>query len=256
MPHSITRTPHHLLALCIAALAVSTVPAGPAAAQSASIGADIVSRYVWRGADFGESASVQPGLTLAFGGLEFGAWGSYSISASSAGANENDLWASFTHELASGASISVGITDYYFPNAVVENEEGGERREPVVRGFRDAEAHTQEVSVSISGSESFPVSLYAGLVLDDETPLYFEVSAPFMVGDTELGFHAGAVSTASGFYDTEDFALVNVGVTVSREIAITESFAPPVFVSYIVNPSEASEVGNRAYLVFGLSLAP
>jgi len=172
---------------------------------------------------------------------------------SGAAANENDLWASFTHELASGASISVGVTDYYFPNAVAESEEGEERRERVVLGFRDAEAHTQEVSVSVSGTESFPVSLYAGVLLDDETPVYFEVSAPFMVGDTELGFHAGAVSAESDFYGTEDFALVNVGVTVSQEIAITEGFAPPVFVSYIVNPSKE---GNRAYLVFGLSLSP
>lgn len=253
MPNPIIRAPHRLLTLCIAALAVSAVPAGPAAAQSASIGADIVSRYVWRGQDFGESASVQPGLTIALGGFEFGAWGSYSISASGAGDNENDLWASFTHELASGASISVGITDYYFPNAVVENEEGDRRREPVVLGFRDADAHTQEVSVSVSGTESFPVSLYAGMVLDDETPVYFEVSAPFMVGDTELGVHAGAVSAASDFYGTTAFALVNLGITVSREVAVTEDFAPPVFVSYIVNPDEDV---NRAYLVFGLSLSP
>ena len=75
-----------------AALTASAVLAGPVSAQSASIGADIVSRYVWRGLDFGESMSVQPGLTIALGGLEFGAWGSYSISASGAGSNENDLW--------------------------------------------------------------------------------------------------------------------------------------------------------------------
>ena len=53
------------------------------------LGADLVSRYVWRGTDFGNSASVQPYLSVGFAGVEAGAWASYPITA--AGANENDL---------------------------------------------------------------------------------------------------------------------------------------------------------------------
>jgi uncharacterized protein (TIGR02001 family) len=230
-------------ALWTAALISSAVLAGPVSAQSASIGADIVSRYVWRGLDFGESMSVQPGLTFSLGGgLEFGAWGSYSISASGAGANENDLWVTYSYEASSGASFAVGMTDYYFPG-------------PRALGFRDGDAHTQEVSVAVSGTEAFPVSLYAGMVLDDDKPVYFEASVPFAVGDAEVGLHAGAVSGESAFYATEGFALVNLGITASTELAITDSFAPPVSVSYIVNPSD-SDSGNRAFLVFALSLSP
>jgi len=251
MTHPVVRPVPRPLALSAATLIASAVLAGPVFAQSASIGADIVSRYVWRGLDFGESMSVQPGLTIGLGRLEVGAWGSYSISASGAGANENDLWASFTHEFASGASVSLGVTDYYFPNAVVENTV----REGTVLGFRDPEAHTQEVSVAVSGTESFPVSLYAGLLLDDDTPIYLEASVPFTAGDVELGIHAGAVSAESGFYGTTGFALVNLGITAGTELKLTDSFAPPVSVSYIVNPS-GEENGDRAYLVFALSLAP
>ena len=238
--HPVTRPTRHRHPLWAFALISSAVLAGPVSAQSASIGADIVSRYVWRGLDFGESMSVQPGLTLGLGGLEFGAWGSYSISASGAGANENDFWVTYTYEASSGASVAVGMTDYYFPG-------------PRAVGYRHAEAHTQEVSVAVSGSEAFPVSLYAGLVLDDDKPVYFEASVPFTVGDVELGIHAGAVSGESRFYATEGFALVSLGIAASKELAITDSFAPPVSVSYIVNPSEAV---NRAYLVFALSLFP
>ena len=238
--HPVTRPTRHRHPLWAFALISSAVLAGPVSAQSASIGADIVSRYVWRGLDFGESMSVQPGLTLGLGGLEFGAWGSYSISASGAGANENDLWVTYTYEASSGASFAVGMTDYYLPS-------------PRAVGYRDAKAHTQEVSVAVSGSEVFPVSLYAGMVLDDDKPVYFEASVPFTVGDVELGIHAGAVSGESGFYGTEGFALVSLGIAASKELAITDSFAPPVSVSYIVNPSEAV---NRAYLVFALSLFP
>ena len=240
--HPVTRPTRRRHPLWAFALISSAVLAGPVSAQSASIGADIVSRYVWRGLDFGESMSVQPGLTLGFGGLEVGAWGSYSISASGAGANENDLWATYTYETASGASFGVGMTDYYFPS-------------PRAEGYRDADSHTQEVSVAVSGSEAFPVSLYAGMVLDDDKPIYFEASVPFMVGDVELGFHAGAVSGESAFYATEGFALVNLGITASKELTITDSFAPPVSVSYIVNPAD-SDSGNRAFLVFALSLSP
>ena len=242
MSHPVAKPVRHRLALSAAVLVASAVLAGPVAAQSASIGADIVSRYVWRGLDFGESMSVQPGLTIGLGGLEFGAWGSYSISASGSGANENDLWATYTYETASGASFAVGMTDYYFPG-------------PRADGFRDKDAHTQEVSVAVSGSEAFPVSLYAGMVLDDDKPIYFEASVPFAAGDVEIGLHAGAVSGESAFYATEGFALVNLGLTASTELPITDSFAPPVSVSYIVNPSD-SDSGNRAFLVFALSLSP
>jgi hypothetical protein len=46
-----------------------------------SFGADVVSRYVWRGTDFGNSASVQPTLGFSFGNFEIGALGSYALTA-------------------------------------------------------------------------------------------------------------------------------------------------------------------------------
>lgn len=57
-------------------------------AQEVQLGADVVSRYIWRGTDFGESMSVQPGLSLSVGALTVGTWASYAISAPGAGANE------------------------------------------------------------------------------------------------------------------------------------------------------------------------
>ncbi len=236
----------------LAAVALVAAASAPAAAQSVSLGADVVSRYIWRGVDFGESASVQPGLTVSVGKLELGAWGSYSISASGAAANENDLWASFTHEFESGASLSLGVTDYYFPNAVTTDSGGVE----YVLEFRDGDAHTQEVWASISGPESLPVSIYAGRVLDDDGSLYAEVGAPLMEAEgVELAASVGVVADESAFYGTSGSAFI-FGVTASTELGITESFAPPVSVSYVVNASNASNTGSRAFLYFGLSLSP
>ena len=256
MPHSIAHSHRRRHAVWIATLIATSSLAGPATGQSASIGADIVNRYVWRGIDFGESMSVQPALTFGVGGFEFGAWGSYSISASGSDANENDLWASFTHELASGASISVGVTDYYFPAP------GGD-------GFLKGDAHTQEFFASLSGPESLPVSLLAAIVQDtrddeDTYTLYVEagLSLPTIEG-VELGAHAGMVGGKSNFYGTPGASLVNLGVTASKALQITDSFAPPVSVSYILNTvanytetAEGIEKEARAYLVFALSLAP
>ena len=248
----------------LVAVALVAAASAPAAAQSVSLGADVVSRYVWRGLDFGESMSVQPGLTVSLGKLEFGAWGSYSVSAGGASANENDLWASFTHEFESGGALSLGLNDYYFPG-------------PDAAGFRDGDAHTQEVWASMSGPESLPLSVYAGLLLDDAdrddcpddedcstSSLYVEVGAPLMEAEgVELAAHLGYVGGKSVFYQTtgdpgdkEDAGgatVVNVGVTASTELGITESFAPPVSVSYLVNPAKSV---NRAYLVFMLSISP
>lgn len=227
--------------LWIPAIVASVVLAGPAHGQSVSLGADVMSRYVWRGADFGESMSVQPALTFGFGGLEVGAWGSYSISASGAGANENDIWASYTIEASNGASFSFGVTDYYFPA-------------PEAVGFSYSDAHTLELSVSVTGPESFPVSVYGGMLTsnDPDNSVYLEASLPVAAGgDVEVGLVAGMVTGASGFYGTDGAAVVNLGISASKGLEITDSFAPPLSVSYILNPDQ-----DRAYLVFGMSLSP
>ena len=228
-----------LAVAALGTLATLAIMPSRAAAQSVSIGADVVSRYVWRGLDFGESMSVQPALTLGAGGFEFGAWGSYSISADGASANENDLWFTYTVTTSSGASFAVGATDYYFPG-------------PDADGFSYKSAHTWEFSLAFAGPEAFPLSLFAGLINDDDKPMYLEAGLPLPAGEgMELGLHAGMVTAASGFYDTQGAAVVNLGITAGKELQITESFALPMSVSYVINPDQ-----DRAFLVFGISLAP
>ncbi len=187
--------------------------------------------------------AVQPSLTFAFGSLEVGAWGSYAISRSGAGANENDLWASYTVAADNGASLSLGFTDYYFPAPDAEF------------GFRNKKAHTLELSLGVTGPESFPVSLYGGMLVynvDDDSSVYLEASFPVSaVEGVDLGLVAGMTTGESGFYSTKGAALINLGVSAGSEIGITESFSLPVSVSWIVNPD-----AERSFLVFGMSLAP
>ena len=49
-------------------------------AQDFSFGADVQSRYVWRGIQFGgEDMSLQPGVEYAAGNFAVGAWAAYSL---------------------------------------------------------------------------------------------------------------------------------------------------------------------------------
>ncbi len=233
------------------AFALALAVASPVHGQSASIGADVVSRYVWRGTDFGESMSVQPALTLGFGGLEVGAWGSYSISASGAGANENDIWATYTIVAANGASFSFGFTDYYFPG-------------PGTDGFFVTDAHTLELSAAFTGPESFPISLFAGRMSrnDPDHSLYLEASVPVAAfEDVDLGLTAGMVAGKSDFYGTDGTAFVNLGVSAGKDLVITDDFAVPVSVSYIVNANRPDDTlgqadPDRAFIVVQFSLSP
>ncbi len=211
-------------------------------AQSFNLGADLMSRYIWRGADFGESASVQPTLSFSAAGFEIGSWASYSFTADGAGANEHDLWLAYTVETAASGSFSIGVTDYYFPA-------------PGSTDFFDFAgdgegAHWIEPYLSYTGPASFPITLSGAAFVhnDPDNSVYLQASYPFKVDGVELGFTAGAVANQSAFYGTEGFAVVNLGLSASRSIPITDAFALPLSVAYILNPDM-----ERSYLVFGLS---
>ncbi len=219
--------------------------AGELYAQSVSLGADLASRYVWRGADFGESLSIQPSLSIAGSGLEVGAWASYATNPSSAGVNEIDLWLGYTVETASSGSFSLGMTDYYFPAPGA----------PELFNFDNdgAGAHWLEPYVSYSGPESFPITLLGAVFVhnDPDKSAYVEASYPVNVGDVELGVTAGASAGQSALYGTNTFTFVNLGVSASKSIPITDQFSLPISVSYIVNPTPGA---SRSFLVVGLSL--
>ncbi len=211
----------------------------PSAAQSFGLGADIVSRYIWRGTDFGESASIQPYLSFSTGSVEIGSWASYSVSADGANASEHDLYVSI-----SLGSFSIGFTDYYFPA-------------PNAAGFfnfdSDGEgAHWIEPNIGFEAPGSFPISLYAAMMVhnDPDNSLYLEANLPLSVEGVDAGITAGMVAGESGFYGTEGAALVNLGLSASKEIALSEDFSLPVSVAYIVNPA-----AERAFLVFGVNIS-
>ena len=64
------------VALLLSGLVPSTMMAQDKV--EASVGADLVSGYIWRGQNLG-GVSVQPSLGISYKGLSLGAWGSVGI---------------------------------------------------------------------------------------------------------------------------------------------------------------------------------
>lgn len=230
------------------AFALVLLTPGASLAQTFSLGADLMSRYVWRGYDFGESFSVQPALTFGSGGFEIGSWASYSISADGVGATEHDLWLGYTVETDGSGSFSFGVTDYYFPAGA---DEDGSFNFFNFDGDGDG-AHYIEPYASYTGPESFPLTLYGAVFVhnDPDNSIYLEASVPFSVEEVELGLTAGAIAGESAFYGTDGFALVNLGLSASKDLKISDALSLPVSVAYILNPDI-----ERTYLVFGIGIS-
>ena len=218
------------------ALALLLSAAAPAAAQQFNLGADVVSRYVWRGTDYGESASVQPVLSFAAGGFEVGTWASYAMNPEGAPANEHDIWASYT-----AGPVTLGITDYYFPNVSPDFFD--------FDGNGDG-SHSIEAFASVTGPASLPLSLFAGYFAhnDPDGSIYLNLSYPLSVDGIDLSVGVGASAVESALYGTEGFGIVEINLAASKSIPLTDAFSLPLSVAYILNP-----YAEKSFLVLGVS---
>jgi len=178
-----------------------------------TIGADVVSRYVWRGTDFGNAAAVQPSIETTIGPVALGAWGSWSISPgpTDASGNECDLYASTTV-----GPVGLTLTDYFFPAYAGTDS------------LLNVDKHVFELS---GGADVGPVSVLAAANVsgDDDNSTYLELT----YGAFSLGLGNGAYSTDG------EFAPVSIGVSASRD-----NFSA----SYIINPDQ-----ETSFLVFGVN---
>jgi hypothetical protein len=200
-----------------------------------SVGADIMSRYVWRGLDYGAAPSIQPYLEFSAGGFAIGAWGAYTTGFSAAnmlGIQEMDLYATYTI----ADIVTVGVTDYFFPRESDYNYNYFDYGS-------DTTGHLIEGMVSFNGLDNLPLSLMVGYNMINDNSVYVELGYSFSILDMFLG-------AGNGIYTSEDgFGVVNMGISSSKDIPITENFSLPVSASLITNPD-----AKQIHLVFGISL--
>lgn len=202
-----------------------------------SFGADLVSRYIFRGLDFGNSPAIQPAFSFSKNNFTIGAWGSYAFIASPTGI-EADLYASYEFDF----GLSVGITDYYFPVEMLKLNPDSSIA-PVRNGtyFDYSNTHYEELNISQSLG-NFTLKGNWGFH-NMNNALYFEAGYKFKWIDMFLG--AGN----KGYTTNEKFNVVNIGITASKDISITEKYAFGISSSLILNP-EAEQI----HLIFALSL--
>ena len=227
-----------------AILSAAAVAAKAQDTLETTIGTDVVSQYVWRGQDLG-GVSVQPTLGLGYKGLSLSAWGSAGLS-NPADTREFDLTLAYTI-----GGFNIGVTDYWF-NAGLD---------PLNRYFAYAADCTNHVFEANVGYDFGFASLqwYTNFAGNDGlTPAekrayssYVEVNVPFVLGGVDWTATAGAVPFATDFYGVEGFGVVNVALTASKDIRITDSFSIPVFAQVAANP-----YSRDAFFVFGITLQP
>jgi len=242
-----------------------------------NVGADIMSRYIWRGTDYGSSPSIQPTLSFNLGGFELGYWGAVALTTNYL---ESDLYLKYTFK-----GFTLCFTDYYIPALAsgINDTRYSFCKSPHTLDFDTTNGlnltryttHTDEAMLCYKGPEKFPISVMVATNLygNDKTPTdtvftgtgkvqsvnyknrystYIELGYSFAIKEYNFDVFAGA-TPFSGVYSTPaykgGFAVVNTGITGYRKIKITDHFDLPVKASAIFNPQSSS-----FYFVFGLTL--
>lgn len=213
-------------------------------------GADVVSRYIWRGINVNDAVNIQPELTLSVAGFEAGVWGSYAISNNSDDNTFNqelDTWLGYTYTFENGMNIGAVVTDYYFANAGIKWGNFNDYDDSDGPG-----AHTIEAGINFTGPESFPITVsgFINVYNDAGNNTYFQVDYPATIAEVPLNFFVGASGGSEenpGYYGTDKFNIINVGVSATKYIKITDEYSLPVFTTFLINPR--TEI---SYLVFGI----
>lgn len=231
------------------------------------LGADLMSRYVWRGVSLGgNSPSAQPWINYSIASanskhaLTVGAWAAYTFSETSN--QEVDLYLTYTFN----EVFSVTVTDYFFPGLY----ESTSRRSKYFNYDEDSTCHVFEGILSFNGTENIPFTLLFAMnvygndareVNNDGSPgdifmsKYVELGYKRNVKGVDVNAFIGASldkpdkdKGESGFYGNTSAGIINIGVKASKTVQITDQLELPLQASLITNPER-----EDIFLVFGVS---
>lgn len=219
----------------------------------ATIGADLVSRYIWRGQDYG-AVSLQPAISLSYKGLTLEAWGNVGLSEPQDD-EEIDLTLRYEHR----CGLHAALTDYWMAYGK-RALDSGDVSDPENRYFSYASHHTNHVFEANIGYDFglFSIDWFTNFAGDDsrtdndhrQYSSYMEANIPFSLASCDWTATIGAVPYKTGFYDhAGGFAVVNVSLTAEKSIPVTRKFSLPLFAGVAANPSD-----RKAYMLFGMTV--
>lgn len=203
-------------------------------AVSISSNVDLVSRYIWRGQEYGSDASIQPGLSATWKDFTLGVWGAYSFNGK--GMQETDLYLS--KEI---GPLTFSLWDYW---------SFGDSTMNLFDYNRTTTQHLLEAQLLVSGGEKLPFNLVASYLFygaDPSRSIYLELQ--YLHSSAWADFQLFAGCQAKGEYYGDRPTFVNLGCTVGKSIEITDRWSLPINLSFIVNPSS-----NSMYLVAGITI--
>ena len=184
------------------------------------VGADVVSKYIWRGTDLG-GPSIQPSLSVAYKGLSLTAWGSIGFD------SEDDKEVDLTLAYETG-NFSLSVTDYWYP------EYSG--------------AHTFEAQIGYDFG-LLAANWYTNFAGDDEEyASYISLIAPFSLIGLDWEAEVGATPWGTDYYGTDKFSVCDLSLGASKEFNIGKSFSTTLFAKATYNPTI-----EKFYATIGIS---
>jgi hypothetical protein len=210
-------------------------------------GTDLASSYIWRGIALGSGAAAQPWAELSYKGLSLGTWGSYELKG---GFNEVDVYAKYTRK-----DFSLLFVDLFFPDFTGLDQN-------YFNFNNSTTGHCSELGLSFNGNDRIPFSVYGGMIIygtaidpvaDDPSRVnhspYFEVKYLGELNDYSYNVFAGFTPVKSALYLSDGFDFINVGLSGTKTMNITDKFSIPMKVSLASNPS-----AKKIFLTVILSL--
>lgn len=215
----------------------SMATAGAQDKVEATLGADLVSQYIWRGQDLG-NVSLQPMLGASWKGLSLSAWGSVGFAKDDT--KELDFTLSYSKK-----GFNVGMTDYWFSEGSYFQYKAHKTThiwEGFVGydfGFLSATWYTNFAgNDGLNGSGKRAYSSF------------FELKAPFRLAKLDWNASVGIVPWRTTTYGTNGFACTNVSLKATKDFVIKEKYHLPIYAGLTANPDS-----GKFYFIFGLSFS-
>ena len=227
-----------LMSLPLSAQDAAPLPEREGAEVEATIGADLVCQYIWRGQHLGD-VSLQPTLGVGYKGISLSAWGSVGISNNS-DTKELDLILKYVYK-----GFSVGVTDYWFSKG----------------SYFQYHAHkTTHIWEGFAGYDFgfLSATWYTNFAGDDGLnsrskraySSYLEMNVPFRLAKLDWTGTVGIVPWRTTTYDTNGFACTNVSLRATKDFVVKEKYHLPVYAGLTANPRS-----GKFYFIFGVAFS-
>ena len=222
------------IALCLSYQITAQEQDSAASKWDYTVAADLVSRYVWRGTELGNSPAIQPDLEISYKNFTLGSWGSWSIS--SFPVQEADLFVSF--EI---GKFKFTCWDYFYMNMDSVNNSYFK--------YSDGETgHDFSFDAEFELSEKVPLKLLASYNFYGADTLhssYFELSYQ-LKKKIPLTVFAGFTPDKGWYGNGPGF--VNMGFVLTKECKISDEYSMPFYCKIVYNPQR-----ENVYLVAGIT---